>query len=222
MNKKLDTIEQLMHRYTFAELGSEQRILVLSEMSEQEYTQLQLILQRANTLSKQDVPPLPIEIKTNLKQQLRQSQPLSTTGSYSRWLTPVLGLLVGILISAGWFLVTTPNESDIIQNNQSAVTDTILVYVPTIDTVYLATESVPRVIAKEVVKYIVQELPTLAPKPMAILQQPTIATQSQDVIYGSYKTIEFVDVIPISMGKPIGEESELMNLLVEMPSDGLE
>ena len=101
MNKKSDTIEQLMHRYTFAELGSEQRILVLSEMSEQEYTQLQLILQRANTLSKQDVPPLPIEIKTNLKQQLRQSQPLSTTGSYSRWLTPVLGLLVGILITTG-------------------------------------------------------------------------------------------------------------------------
>ena len=219
MNKKSDTIEQLMHRYTFAELGSEQRILVLSEMSEQEYTQLQLILQRANTLSKQDVPPLPAEIKSNLKQQLRLGS-LPIVENYRRWLAPILGLIVGILISAGWFLVTTSNESDIIQNNEPAVTDTILVYVPTIDTVYLATE--PRVIAKEVVKYIVQELPTLAPKPMAILQQPTIATQSQDVIYGSYKTIEFVDVIPISMGKPIGEESELMNLLVEMPSDGLE
>ena len=221
MNKKSDTIEQLMHRYTFAELGSEQRILVLSEMSEQEYTQLQLILQRANTLSKQDVPPLPVEIKSNLKQQLRLGS-LPIVENYRRWLAPNLGLLVGILISAGWFLVTTPNESDIIQNNEPAVTDTILVYVPNIDTVYLATETEPRVIAKEVVKYIVQELPTLAPKPMAILQQPTIATQSQDVIYGSYKTIEFVDVIPISMGKPIGEESELMNLLVEMPSDGLE
>ena len=221
MNKKSDTIEQLMHRYTFAELGSEQRILVLSEMSEQEYTQLQLILQRANTLSKQDVPPLPAEIKSNLKQQLRLGS-LPIVENYRRWLAPILGLLAGVFITTGWFLVTTPNESDIIQNNEPAVTDTILVYVPTIDTVYLATETEPRVIAKEVVKYIVQELPTLAPKPMAILQQPTIATQSQDVIYGSYKTIEFVDVIPISMGKPIGEESELMNLLVEMPSDGLE
>ena len=221
MNKKSDTIEQLMHRYTFAELGSEQRILVLSEMSEQEYTQLQLILQRANTLSKQDVPPLPAEIKSNLKQQLRLGS-LPIVENYRRWLAPILGLLAGIFITTGWFLVTTPNESDIIQNNEPAVTDTILVYVPTIDTVYLATEAEPRVIAKEVVKYIVQELPTLAPQPMAILQQPTIATQSQDVIYGSYKTIEFVDVIPISMGKPIGEESELMNLLVEMPSDGLE
>jgi len=63
----------------------------------------------------------------------------------------------------------------------------------------------------------------LLPLPLAYQSEPIINKQLQDTLQGNYfNNIDLADIIPMKVGKSVGEEAELMDLLREMPSDGLD
>ena len=224
-NNITEKIELLINNHTFDELNREQRDLVLSRMTRSDYTQMKAVLVATGQLN-ETKPPLPVDLQDQLRQRLRQKTTTPTALGSRIGLAVSMGIMIGALSMAGYHWMTSENNSvDVSQVKQILVADTV--YVDKRDTIYPALESEPRIITKEVIRYVHREpqrpSPNILPLPMAQQDHLPLTDQVQSTLQGSYfNNLDFTNVLPVKLGKPIGEEGELMDLLTEMPSDGFE
>ena len=226
MNKISTKVEELISNFSFEELTVEQRSLVLSEMTQQDYVQLQSIVAGAAQLGELS-PALPSGLQGQLRQQFRQRQPRNSAAqAKSSIISAALEILLGAIVASGYFWFSSEAKPTAeIQSTQVFLRDTI--YLDKKDTIYVTLKSEPKIITKEIIKYVERKKtePSPALLPLRLVQQSPLplTDQLQQTLQGSYfNNINFADVIPTKVGKPIGEEGELMNLLTEMPSDGFE
>ena len=225
MNNINDNIDELLTEFAFEELNSEQRKSILSEMTEQEYGVMRQATLNAKSLNN-SLPALPEELHQQLRQRLRQRHAVSSQKVSIHWLTSLLGMLVGTLMTVGWFYMNNIDEQKPVPITQSIVmTDTVFIHQK--DTVYIKVKSEPHIVTREVVKYVERESvpPTSKITTLALsLQNPPLTNNLREkTVQGSYfNNIDLSDIMLGKMGKTIGEEAELMDLLTEMPSDGLD
>lgn len=220
MNKYSDKIDQLLTKYSFKELSKEAKELVRSEMSASEYDQIRKILSSTSSINNETIPPLPKGIQVDLRSKLRQRHAEPTASKSMKWLSPVFGMMIGALAMACWFWLSTTNNnlSNAPQITEPVITDTLYVYEK--DTVYLTIKSEPKIITREVIKYIEKE--ATSQLPITLNTPPPNTNEIQNSLQSSYfNKIDLADIVPTKIGTAISEESELMDLLVEMPSDDL-
>ncbi len=229
MSKLTENLDQLLDSYSFDQLSVEQQEVALSQITREEYTLMREVILSSKQLKAPAIPPLDKDLHQQLKQAYRKQHGFKGKTTAQRWSALALGVLLGALTTAGYhWLRTDPQPERVEEAAPVVMTDTI--YVQKTDTLYVTVESEPKVITKEIIKYIDRETEVLTvpitpdqPLPLAYQSEPIINKQLQDTLQGNYfNNIDLADIIPMKVGKSVGEETELMDLLREMPSDGLD
>ncbi len=229
MSKLIENLDQLLDNYSFDQLSAEQQQLVLSEITQEQYTLMREVISNIEQLGANTLPPLDKDLRQTLRQDYRKQYGYKEKAIAQSWPTLALGVFLGALATAGYFLLNIdPEPAQVVQAAPVVMTDTL--YIQQTDTLYVTIESEPKIITKEIIKYIdrAAEAPSAPlavdlPLPLAYQSEPIINKQLQDTLQGNYfNNIDLTDIVPMKVGRSVGEEAELMDLLREMPSDGFD
>jgi len=224
MNKYTERTDQLLSNYTFAELSAQDKQMILEQMTETEYMMYRKIISK--TQSSANYPKLPPHIKTNLSRnfhQLKQSQQS--------------GFVKKLFVAAGWIILGSflgymshaYFDNNKVPKNEEVMTYVTLpdtVYIHRIDTIIQKIKSKPEIIMKEI--YLKTKDEVDSPTTTLPIETPSIANtfivdELQEIEQKNFfNNLEITDLTNNKVGITIGEESELMELLEVMPSDGLE
>ena len=224
MNDYTERADHLLSNYTFAELSAKDKQVILEQMTEADYVMYNKIITK--TQSSTNYPELPPHIKTNLSKnfhQLKQTQQSDFAKKLfvaAGWL--ILGSLLGYMSHA--YL-----DNNKATKNEEILANVILpdtVYIHRIDTIIQELKSKPEIIVKEIFIKTNDEVvsPTVTlPIETAAITNTFIVDELQELEQRNFfNNLEITDLTNNKVGITIGEESELMELLEVMPSDGLE
>ena len=225
MNNSENRIHYLVENYTFEQLSKEDKHLILSELSEAEFNTMRRIALTNN--ANETLPPLPSHVYNNLQEELGLQQENKSTYHASSIFMPLLWLSIGVAIAYGYLELshTTEKASNEVALSPMVISDTV--YIEVKDTVLVTIEKDPIVIVKEKVIYsdknlanaIVDKAPLT---PLETINTPIVSQSSQSLRNNYFTNVDLTEITPTKVGKTIGEEEELMSLLNEIASDGIE
>ncbi len=200
MNNYSDKIDHLLSNFAFEDLSEEAKTYVLSEMTAIEYASHRNILVATQKLGVNKAPSLPSHLQAKIKKQVGLGQTNNLANRRSLMLYSILGVFLGGLLTTSWFYFThRKNVHPPSKIQESMIIDTV--YVQKHDTLFLPSEPEVKIITKEVIKYIEKEVPVMVSNP------------------SKNNANEITDLSTQKIGTPIAEETELMDLLQEIPSD---
>jgi len=225
MKAYTDRIDYLLGNFALEELTAEDRKLVQEQLSEEEYTEYRKVITTARNISQKPLPPLPAEFQDKLRGEYQKHFSPGSLSILKKALLPFCWMVVGALLGIGTYVSFTDQDENLVSSDtEIEKVDTI--YVHKTDTLIEKITLPPETIIKEVIKFV--ERPGPQNIPVTKSETPLAVSAIPRLNAGSYQQKNFftnLDVNDITVqriGKTIAEEEELMSLLKEMPSDGLD
>lgn len=217
-------VEELLQNFSFSELNEQDRVVVLEEITEEEYKAYHYILGETTKLK---TPVVPQNIQNNLRSELRKKSVAHQSVMHRALNFSIpLWLVLGMSI-AGVVLYLFNPKSNIKEETQKEVQ--LAVVEPTViyktDTIYQEIKAEPIIITKEVEKIVYIKV---EPKAEAI--QTDFASNGLNPSFGTnasigqnlkqdnyFNDIDFEDmIVKEQQGRTVEQDKELMDLVADL------
>ena len=215
-------MEALMHKYAFTDLKPADKAYVLTHMDQETYSQTRQMIMGMAAL---EAPPLTQSIaqsKAAIKQQLgtrlRPPQPLLL-----RIMATSIPLWCCVLASAlaSWATASYDRVTQKDTTESTMIVDSIQVV---IDTMYLPQKTDTVYVIREVIKEVTLPTPIQEPASVPMAAAPLRADPSVEALPSLlYTNIDLQDLTQDQkLGRSVADDGDLMDLLTESRSDGLD
>jgi len=217
-----EKILDLLEKYSFDQLNTDQREEVLAELTEQEFRAYQLLMKESLVLSQAQELRTPSAIETELSEQL--SSQFSKPRGLFRILTAGVPLWLVGLMAAGFYLFWNygkkMNAADQKSIPMVEQIKEVPKYIYITDTIYKEVKSEPIVINKEVIKYIELEVPVIQEREPAYVagsqrELGLVPSESlkTDLVFDTDENMNEQEAFSVSIGQSVSDDGALMELL---------
>jgi len=223
MNNIDDRLDYLLTNFTFQELSNRDKTLVRNSIGETEYNTYRNVIATAQSPLGAELTPVPSSIKSNLEKDFKKKFKTKNFSPLITFLVAGSCLLFGTFIGrASYNQYIDKSIKPELELSPVTLTDTIFVY--KVDTIFKEIKSEPKVIIKEIIVTNSNEIATTPITQPSTFQSNAVATNERSKLEQKnfFTNVDLSDLKTNKIGKTVNDDSELMDLLVELQSDGLE